>query len=321
MKRAAVALCVALAMTLAGARPGAAETFPSKPVRIVIPFAAGGFADIMMRLLADKLSDRLGQRVIIDNRIGGGGIVAAQAVTSSPADGYTLFVLATGTAISVALFKSLPFDAIKEFTPISSVSEFDLLLLVNGKSPIKTLDDLMGEARRRGEDMNLGTTIPGSAQNLAGALFKATAGLKTTLVPYRSTPDVLVALLRDDITVAIESYAALRAPIDDGQIRPIVSSGTMRTLPNVPTSREAGLPGFEVVGWNALFAPAGTPPEVIAILHKAIGDVVAMPEFRRRVTELGGIPRSSTPAELADRLQADIKKWNAIIDQAGVERK
>jgi tripartite-type tricarboxylate transporter receptor subunit TctC len=267
------------------------------------------------------LSDRLGQRVIVDNRIGGGGIVAAQAVTSSPADGYTLFVLATGTAISVALFKSLPFDAVKDFTPISSVSYFDLLLLVNGKSPIKTLDDLLAEARTRGDRMNIGTTIPGSAQNLAGALFKATAGIKATLVPFRSSPDVLVALLRDDITVAIESYAALRSAIDDGQIRPIASSGTARTLPNVPTSREAGMPAFEVVGWNALFAPAGTPPEVIAQLHKAIGDVVAMPDFRKRVVELGGIPQASTAEELAERLRTDIKKWNAIIDQAGIERK
>ena len=320
MTRAIAALCIAALLAL-GPRAGRADTFPDKPVRIVIPFAAGGFADIMMRVLAEKLGDRIGQRVIVDNRIGGGGIVAAQAVKSSPADGYTLFVLATGTAISEALFKSLPFDAIKDFTPISTVSQFDLLLLVNGKSSIKTLDDLMAEAKRQGDKMNLGTTIPGSAQNLAGALFKATAGLKTTLVPYRSTPDVLVALLRDDVTMVIESYAALRSPIDDGQIRPIVSSGTARTLPNVPTSREAGLPGFQVVGWNALFAPAGTPPEVIDYMNKAIADVVAMPSFRSRVVELGGIPKASTPAELAEQLRLDIKKWNEIIDQAGIERK
>ncbi len=140
-------------------------------------------------------------------------------------------------------------------------------------------------------------------------------------MPYRATPDVLVALLRNDITVAIESYAALRSAIDDGQVRAVASSGTARTLPNVPTSREAGIPGFEVVGWNALFAPAGTPPEVIAQLHQAIGEVVAMPDFQKRVVELGGIPQASTPAELAERLRTDIKKWNAIIDQAGIERK
>jgi tripartite-type tricarboxylate transporter receptor subunit TctC len=309
-------------LALAGPPPAAAQgDFPNKPIRIVIPFAAGGFADIMMRLLADKLGERLGQRVIIDNRIGGGGIVAAQAVTSSAADGHTLFVLATGTAISVALFKTLPFDAIKDFTPISTVSHFDLLLLTNAKSPIRTLDDLLAESRRQGDKMNIGTTIPGSAQNLAGALFKATAVPQATLVPYRSTPDVLVALLRDDITVAIESYAALRAPIDDGQVRAIASSGAERTLPNVPTAREAGVPGFEVIGWNALFAPAGTPQDVVAKLNKAIGEVVEMPDFRKRVVELGGVPQASTPAELADRLVTDIKKWNAIIDQAGVERK
>jgi tripartite-type tricarboxylate transporter receptor subunit TctC len=314
-------LCVAALLMLYTPRHAAADTFPNKPIRIVIPFAAGGFADIIMRLLAERLGDRLGQRVFIDNRIGGGGIVAAQAVTSSPPDGYTLFVLATGTAISVALFKSLPFDAVKDFAPISTISEFDLLLLVNGKSAIRTLDDLMAEARRRGDGMNLGTTLPGSAQNLAGALFKAAAGVNATLMPYRSTPDVLVALLRDDITAAIESYAALRAAIDEGQVRPIVSSGAVRTLPSVPTSREAGLPGFEVTGWNALFAPARTPPDVIARLNIAIGEVVASPEFRARVVELGGIPRSSTPSGLAEQLNRDIRKWNEIIDQAGIERK
>ena len=274
-----------------------------------------------MRILAENLSERIGQRVFIDNRIGGGGIVAAQAVTSSPADGYTLFVLATGTAISVALFKSLPFDAVKDFTPSSSVADFDLLLLVNASSNIKTLANLLAEARRRGDQMNIGTTIPGSAQNLAGALFKSVAGIKSTLVPYRTSPDVLVALLRNDITVAIESYAALRSAIDQGQIRPIVSSGPARSMPNVPTSRESNLPNFEVVGWNALFAPAGTPPDVIAYLNKEINASVNSPDFRKRVLEIGGIPHASSEVDLAKRLRTDIDKWKAIVDQAGIERK
>src|SRR5262245_46366816 len=146
------------------------SSFPNKPIRIVIPFAAGGFADITMRVLADKLGERLNQRVVIENRPGGGGVVAAQAVTSAPADGYTLFVLAVGTAMSVALFKSLPFDAVKDFAPISSVAQFDMLLLTKASSPIHSLDDLLVEARKRGEKMNLATTLPGSSQFMAGAL-------------------------------------------------------------------------------------------------------------------------------------------------------
>jgi tripartite-type tricarboxylate transporter receptor subunit TctC len=309
---------------IAGSFPCAAvaqaSNFPNKPVRIVIPFAAGGFADITMRVLADKLSERLNQRVVIENRPGGGGVVAAQAVTSSPADGYTLFVLAVGTAISVALFKSLPFDAEKDFAPISTVAEFDMLLLTNATSPIRTLDDLLAEANKRGERMNIGTTLAGSSQFLAGALLRSVAGIKATQVPFRTTPDVLLALLRDDVDVVVESYGALKSAIEDGKVRPIVSSGISRSLPNVPTAIESGLPKFEVVGWNALFAPAGTPPEVIARLNKEIVDIVGLPEVRQRMAELGGQARSSTPDALAAHLKKDIAKWRMVVEQAGLER-
>ena len=312
---------VAMLGLASGRTAWAAPEFPTRPIRIIIPFAAGGNADIIMRIVADKLSGRLPQRVIVENRVGGGGIVAAEAVRSSPADGHTLFVLAVGTAISVALFKSLPFDPIKDFSPISSVSKFDMLLLVKADSPIRTVADFLAEARRRGEAMNIGTTLPGSSQYLAGALLKSTADITATVIPFRTSPDVLTALLRGDIAMGIESYSALGAAIDAGQIRPIASSGTARTLANVPTARESGLPKFEVVGWNALFAPAGTPDDVIAFLNQEIRDVVALPDFRKRVTELGGIPDSSTPAELADLLAKDIAKWRAVVDEAGIERK
>jgi tripartite-type tricarboxylate transporter receptor subunit TctC len=315
-------VCVAALLASAQARSAAAQpdNFPSKPIRIVIPFAAGGFADITMRVIADKLGERLNQRVVIENRPGGGGVVAAQAVTSSPPDGYTLFVLAVGTAISVALFKSLPFDAEKDFAPISTVAQFDMLLLTKASSPIRTLDDLLADARKRGERMNIGTTLAGSSQFLAGALFRSVADIKATQVPFRTTPDVLLALLRGDIDVAIESYGALKSAIDEGQVRPIVSSGVTRSLPNVPTAAESGLPRFEVVGWNALFAPAGTPSEVIARLNKEIVEIVALPAVRERMSELGGQAGGSTPEALALHLKKDIAKWKMVVEQAGLER-
>jgi tripartite-type tricarboxylate transporter receptor subunit TctC len=315
-------VCVAALLASAPVRSAAAQpdNFPSKPIRIVIPFAAGGFADITMRVIADKLGERLNQRVVIENRPGGGGVVAAQAVTSSPPDGYTLFVLAVGTAISVALFKSLPFDAEKDFAPISTVAQFDMLLLTKASSPIRTLDDLLADARKRGERMNIGTTLAGSSQFLAGALFRSVADIKATQVPFRTTPDVLLALLRGDIDVAIESYGALKSAIDEGQVRPIVSSGVTRSLPNVPTAAESSLPRFEVVGWNALFAPAGTPSEVIARLNKEIVEIVALPAVRERMSELGGQAGGSTPEALALHLKKDIAKWKMVVEQAGLER-
>jgi tripartite-type tricarboxylate transporter receptor subunit TctC len=322
MRRLVACACVLAMAASVGPRPASAQTgnFPNRPIGVVIPFAAGGFADITMRVLAEKLSERLSQRVVIENRIGGGGVVAAQAVTSSPADGYTLFVLAVGTAISVAMFKSLPFDAEKDFAPISMFAQFDMLLLVKGPSPIRNLDDLLAHARRRGAGMSIGTTLPGSSQFLCGALFRSVAGVNATQVPFRTSPDVLLALLRDDVDMAIESYAALRSAIDDGQVRPIVSTGTSRSLPNVPTAAEAGLPRFEMLGWNALFGPAGTPPEVIARLNQEINAMVAMPEVQRRIVELGGQARGSTPEELARHLTRDIAKWRMVIEQAGIER-
>lgn len=314
-------VCVTTLVMSAMPRQAAAQaaSFPTKPIRIVIPFAAGGFADTM-RVLAEKLGDRLNQRVIIENRPGGGGVVAAQAVTSSPADGHTLFVLAVGTAMSVALFKSLPFDAIEDFAPISSVAQFDMLMLTKASSPIRTLGDLTAAARERGENMNLATTLPGSSQFMAGALFRSVAKVKITQVPFRTTPDVLLAVMRGDVDVAIESYGALKSAIDGGQVRPIVSTGTHRSLPNVPTAAESGMPQFEMLGWNALFAPAGTPPEVIARLNKEIVEIVALPDMRKRMAELGGEAHGSTPQALAEHLKKDVAKWKMVVEQAGIER-
>jgi tripartite-type tricarboxylate transporter receptor subunit TctC len=299
----------------------AQSDFPNKPIRLIVPFAPGGLADITMRIVGEKLGERLGQRIIIDNRPSGGGIAAAQAVAQAPADGYTLIVFTNGTAISVGLFKTLPFDPIKDFVPISSVAYFDILLLVNDKSPIKTVQDLLTQAKARGSAMNMGTINPGSTQNLSGELFKSTAGIGATIVPFKTSGEVQVALVRDDITVGFESYAALKGAIDDKQIRAIATSGTTRSLPDVPTVKETGALDYEVTGWNAIFAPAGTPPEIVAKLNSEIVAIMAMPEIRKRILELGTEPKSSTPDEIAARLKADIAKWGSVIERAGIEKR
>jgi tripartite-type tricarboxylate transporter receptor subunit TctC len=299
----------------------AAEAFPAKPIRIIIGFGAGGHADITMRILSDKHGERLGQRVIVENRPGAGGVVAAQAVASSAADGYTLLVLSIGTAISVSLIKSLPFDPTKDFVPISSVAGFDLLFLVKADSPIKTLQDLLAEAKKRGSAMNIATINAGSSQNLSAELFKTTAGINATIVPYRTTPETLIALTRGDVTMVMESYAALKGAIDAGQVRAIASSGPKRSLPNVPTAQESGLKDYDVTGWNALFAPVGTPPDVVALLNKNIGDVLKMPDVQKRIHDLGTDVMGSTPDELGKLLRDDIAMWGAVIQRAGIERR
>jgi tripartite-type tricarboxylate transporter receptor subunit TctC len=316
---AAAALALTLAPLPAAAQP--AKTFPDKPIRLIVPFAAGGLADVTMRIVGDKLSERLGQRVAIDNRPSGGGIAAAQAAAQSPADGYTLMVLTNGTAISVGLFKALPFDPVKDFVPISSVAHFDLVLLVEGKSPIKTVSDLIGTARGMGGKMNIGTINPGSTQNLSAELFKWAAGINATIVPFRSTPEVQTALMRGDITVGFESYAALKGAIDAGDLRAIATSGAIRSLPTIPTVREGGVANYEVVGWNAIFAPAGTPADVVAKLNAEINAIMALPEVKKRILDLGTEPRASTPKEILARLQSDIKKWSDVIEHAKIEKR
>ena len=316
-----LAACAAMALLAQPQSATAQDKYPDKPIRFVVPFAPGGFADITMRIVAEKLNDRLGQRVIIDNRPSGGGVAAAQAVATSPADGYTLILLANGTAISVSLFKQLPFDPVKDFVPISSFAYFDVLLLVNGASPIKTVADLLAEAKKQDGKMNIGTINPGSTQNLSAELFKSTAKMPAQIVPFRGSPDIQVALLRNDITLGFESYAALKGAIDDKQIRAIASSGPTRSLPDVPTVQEAGVPGYEVLGWNALFAPAGTPPAVVEFLNKEIVAIGNMPDVKAKIKELGGEARPSTPQEIGDRLKADIAKWAKVIDDAGIEKK
>jgi tripartite-type tricarboxylate transporter receptor subunit TctC len=311
------------ALLLGGAMLAAAQaqpSYPDRPIRIVIGFGPGGLADITMRLVGQKLTELTGQQVVIENRPSAGGIVAASAVTSARPDGYTLFVLSSGIAISRSLIKTMPFDPVADFAPISTVAYFDLLILAQAQSPLRSVNDVTAAARANPGRFNVGTINPGSTQNLSAELLKAATGVNMTIVPYRSTPEVLTALLRDDVHIMIESYAALKAPIDDGRVRPIAATGETRSpvLPNVPTLRESGL-GAEVVGWNALVAPAQTPRPIVELLNRHVTTIVAQPDFRQRLIELGTEARASTPEELGARLSADIDKWAAVIKQAGIE--
>jgi tripartite-type tricarboxylate transporter receptor subunit TctC len=298
----------------------AQSSYPDRPIRIVIGFGPGGLADITMRLLGQKLTERTGQQVTIENRPGAGGVVAAGAVTSAQPDGYTLFVLSSGIAISKSLLKTMPFDPVTAFAPISTVAYFDLLILAKAQSPLRTMSDVLAAARAAPGRFNVGTINPGSTQNLSAELLRSATGVGMTIVPYRSTPEVLTALLRDDIAIAVDSYAALKAAIDDGQIRAVAATGETRSpmQPNVPTVRELGI-AAEVVGWNALVAPAQTPKDIIATLNRHITEIVALPDFRQRLVDLGTEAKASTPEELGARLAADIDKWAAVIKQAGLE--
>src|SRR4051812_1237309 len=231
-----------VSLSLADHARAEAARYPPRPVRFVLPFGAGGVADVTSRLTAEKLGEKLGHRFVVENQPGAGGINAARTVIGAAADGYTLGLVTNGTAISVPLFKALPFDPVKDFTLVSALGTFDLVFAVNAQSNIRTLDDFVKAARERPGKLNVGTINIGSTQNLGAELFKSTAGIDFQIVPYRGSPEILVGLLRNDVDMMVDFYAALRAGLQDGKLRTLAVSGPRRSpiLPDVPTVQEAG---------------------------------------------------------------------------------
>lgn len=321
-RTAIVVMAVWALVALAPLEALAQATYPARPVKIVVPFAAGGVADITVRVVAEKLGDRLAQRFVIENMAGAGGVTAARAALSSPPDGYTLAMLTNGTAVSVGLFKSLPFDPVKDFAPISMLGQFDFLFTTNAASDLKTFDDVLKAARARPGQLNVATIAVGSTQHLTAVLLKSEAQIDFAHVPFRGTPDALVSLLRNDVHVLVDTYAALRSGLEDKRIRAVATSGDTRSkiLPDVPTAQESGIAKFDVRSWNALFAPKGTPPDVIQTLNGALREILARPEVVERLLDLGIEAQASSPQELTDRLQADIRKWTDVIEKAGIPK-
>lgn len=313
---------VALSTLSASSRQAHAANYPDKSVRIVVPFAAGGVGDITARIIAEKLGDKLGQRFYVENQAGAGGIVAARTIISSPPDGYTLALLANGTAVSVSLFKKLPYDPPKDFAPISSLGFFDFLFATSANSPFKTLGDFIAAAKARPGTLNVGTINVGSTQNLSAELFKTAAGIDFTIIPYRGTPEIQVALLQGDVALMIDSYSSMKGNLADGKLRPLASSGARRSeaTPELGTVQEGGVADYDVVSWNALFAPAGTPPEIVKTLNAALQDILADADVKKRLLELGIEAKAGTPEALADRLRSDIDKWQKVIEKAGIQK-
>jgi putative tricarboxylic transport membrane protein len=317
-----LSILITLALWTLAAPSGAQAAYPDRSVRIVLPFAAGGVADITARIVAEKLGNRLGQRFYVENQAGAGGIVAAKTVISSAPDGYTLALLSNGTAVSVSLFKKLPYDPLKDFTPISSLGTFDFVFATAASSQFKTLPDFIAAARAKPGALNVGTINVGSTQNLSAELFKTTAGVDFTIIPYRGTPEIQVALLQGDVAVMVDSYSAMKGNLADDKLRALASSGARRSeaTPDMATVRESGVTDYDVVSWNALFAPAGTPPEIIKTLNSALREILADADVRKRLLDLGIEAKASTPEELSERLKSDIDKWGKVIEKAGIEK-
>jgi tripartite-type tricarboxylate transporter receptor subunit TctC len=307
---------VAAQPTLAQAR------YPDRPIRLIVPFGPGGLADVTARVVGEKVGQLLGQQVVIVNQPGAGGVSAARAALGSPADGYTLMLFTNGTAISVPLVKELGYDPLTQFTPVSSLGFFDFLLLTSAEQDYRSLADLLAAARAKPGAINIGTINVGSSQNLSAVLFKTMAGLDLTIVPYRTTPDAMTAVLRKDVDIIIDGYVAGKSLLQEGKLRALATSGPVRFsgLPDIPTVADSGVPGFDVTSWNAIFALSGTPPEVITALNGAIQSALSDPTVRQRLLDLGIEPRGGSPDAIGQRLRQDITRWSDVISRANIPR-
>ena len=319
-KRALAMIAAALTVLLT---PGAAQAkWPEKPVRIVLPFGPGGVADVTARIMADRLSKKLGQQFVIENMPGPGGINAARAVTGAVPDGYTIGLVTNGTAISVAAFNHLPFDP-TQFQMVSTIGLFDLVFAVKGDAPYKTLKDVVDAAKASPGKLNIATIAVGGTQNLGAELFKSQADVNVVIVPYKNSPDVVVSVLRGDAAMLVEFPPAIQGQVNDGKLRILATSSPQRSAltPDIPTAAESGVPGYEVTSWNAIFAPKGTPKEIVDAMNAAMRDVLALPDVKEAFAKVGVTAQPSTPDELMARLKADIVKWNAVIEKAHIPKK
>lgn len=322
LARGFVVVLVLLGLALPQRQSSGQTKYPNKAVRIVLPFAAGGVADITARVIAEKLGGKLGGRFYVENQPGAGGIAAARTVISSPRDGHTLALLSNGTAVSISLFNNLPYDPLKDFDPISSLGFFDFVFATTPESEFKTLAEFIATAKAKPGALNVGTINVGSTQNLSAELFKTAAGIDFTIIPYRGTPELLVSAMQGNLALMIDSYSSIKGNLVDKKIRALASSGSVRSesTPDIPTLRESGVADYDVVSWNALFAPAGTAPEIVKTLNQALQEILGDADVRKRLLELGIEARASTPEAISARLKSDIEKWRKVIEKAGIQK-
>jgi tripartite-type tricarboxylate transporter receptor subunit TctC len=315
---------VALGWLGSTALPGfalAQDRFPSRPIQLLVPFGPGGIADLTARAVAEVMSQRLGQPVVVENRPSAGSIVASQAVATPRPDGHTLLLMSNGNAVSVGLFRKLPYDTQKAFSAISTLGYFDLGLFVPAGSRFASLQDLLSFAKANPGKLNVGTIAVGSTQHLAAKLFETVAGIDALVVPYKASPAVLTALRAGEIDLAFEIVGPMLPQVQAGVVKALAVSSDRRNpaLADVPTVQQAGVPGYSVASWNALAAPAGTPADVIAVLNRAVRDAVASPAVQDKLGKLGMRLGAGSPAELDALLGSEIRRWGDVIRAAKIE--
>jgi tripartite-type tricarboxylate transporter receptor subunit TctC len=320
MGRRCLALSVVLAALGLAAGDAPAQTYPSKPIRIVVPFAAGGAVDAVARIFSAKLQESLAQPVIVENRAGAGGVTGSDLVAKSPPDGYTILQNTNGQAISPAIYRTLPFDTLKDFIPVTQLVATSTVLVANPKVPAKSVKDLIALAKANPGKLNYGMTGVGNSLHLTMEMLKRAAGIDIQAIPYRGDALLNPALIAGEIDVAIVPIGTIVPLIEGGQLRALAVNSAKRSpvLPNVPTVSEDAIPGFEAAGWQGYFVPAGTPREIIARIQRETAKAVAAADTEARLKAMGNDPVASTPDEFDAKFRADVAKFQQVVREAGI---
>jgi tripartite-type tricarboxylate transporter receptor subunit TctC len=321
MKRLVIALSFALAAT-AFAQTASAQTYPNRPIRIVVPYAPGGGVSVYAQLIANKLTEIVKQPVVVENRPGAGGNVGSDAVAKSPPDGYTVLIHTAALASAGPLYKSLSFDPVKDFAPVTNVVATQLIVAGSLKSKATTLPELIAHAKANPGTLNYASSGLGSTLHLFAELFKASAGLDIVHIPYRGDAPMITALIAGEVQMAFLPQATGQSAVQGGRVRALAITGSKRSpqLPDAPTLTELGIKGFEVGTWTGMWMPAGTPPEIVSTFQQAMAKVLADPAVAERFRSFGAEPVGSTPAEFAAHFKADIARYTRIIEQAKIPK-
>jgi tripartite-type tricarboxylate transporter receptor subunit TctC len=300
----------------------AQDKWPSRPITYVVPFAAGGTTDVLARVIGNKLGPALGTTVVVDNKPGAGGNIGSDFVAKAALDGYTILGgTISSHAINVSLYPSIPYDPIKSFQPVTLIGTLPNVLVVNASSPYQTLKDVIGAAKAKPGALTFGSSGNGTSQHLSGELFQSMTGAKMLHIPYKGSAPSMQALLGQQVDLVFENILAAVPLIQSGKVRALaVTSGTRASsLPDVPTLSEAGLPGYEIVSWQAVFAPAGTPQPVVQRLATEIGKIINDPEVKSRLAGLGVEPSGAGPAELGTLQKSEVAKWAKLIKASNIK--
>jgi tripartite-type tricarboxylate transporter receptor subunit TctC len=309
----------ALTMFISDAVPG--QTYPTRPIHIVVPSSPGaGVTDIMARLVGQHLSARIGQQIVIDNRPGASGILGSEVVSRAAPDGYTLLVANVSLVVNPFLYPKMPYDPLKDFVPVTMINSAPLLLVVHPSIPAKSVTELIAFAMSHPGQLNYGSGGLGSTPYLAAELFKSLAGIDVVHVPYKGGAPALSDLVGGQLTFMIENMPGTMPYAKAGNLRALAITSPQRTelAPELPTMAEAGVPGYEISGWNGLFAAKGTPPDIVARLHSEVTKILRTPEVRQELATLGAEPVGDTPDEFAAFLRADTARWGKIIQEKGI---